>query len=105
MSGNDVTCPLCAEVQDDRSIRCARCGHSLETDGQRRSRLAAIEQARREAEREDVSIERLPGFGFNGTPRARFGTIGFFEGMSNQLRRRYVFMLAIVVVLVIVIAL
>ena len=97
MSNSDVTCPECDEVQSRDAIRCARCGHTWGSAEQRRQRRATIEQARREAERNDVSIERIRGFGFNGTPRARFGTAEFFQGMSNQLRRRYVIVLAIAV--------
>jgi len=55
----------------------------METVEQRTVRLAGLEQSRRESERNDVSIHRLPGFGTNGAPRA-------FSEMSNQLRRRYI---------------
>ena len=83
MAETFVTCGHCGEVQSIGSDRCAMCGDSLETSEQRRVLLAGQEQSRREAERNDVSIHRFPGFGTNGTPRA-------FGEMSNQLRRRYV---------------
>jgi hypothetical protein len=83
MPDTTVTCALCGEVQSSGVVRCAKCGSSMETDEQRTVRLAGLEQSRRESERNDVSIHRLPGFGTNGTPR------GFSE-MSNQLRRRYI---------------
>jgi uncharacterized membrane protein YvbJ len=94
----EITCAQCGEVQSSDQIRCARCGTSLETNDQRRLRLSLLEQSRREAERNDVAIERLPGFGINGTPRARFGSVEFFAGMSNQLRRRYVITAAILAI-------
>jgi predicted amidophosphoribosyltransferase len=87
--GNEVTCPKCGEVQSSDHLLCARCGASLETKEQRRHRLADVEQSRREAERNDVSIQRFPGFGTNGTPIAKWGTREFFAQMSNQMRRRY----------------
>jgi hypothetical protein len=90
------TCAKCAEVQSSDNFLCARCGASLETTEQRKTRLAALEQSRREAERSDVSIQRFPGFGTNGNPRAVFGSKTFFSEMSHQLRRRYI--VAIVVV-------
>jgi hypothetical protein len=78
-----VTCTQCGEIQSSDDILCARCGATMESDDQRKSRLARLEQLRREAERNDVSIHRLPGFGSNGSPRA-------FSEMSHQLRRRYI---------------
>jgi hypothetical protein len=101
VSANDTPCAQCGEIQPSDNVRCARCGASLETEAQRKTRLSALERSRREAERNDVAIERMPGFGFNGTPRARFGTAEFFTGMSNQLRRRYVTVLVIIVVVVV----
>jgi len=93
-----VTCPSCGEVQSSPNVRCARCGTSLETKQQRTLRLAELERSRREAERNDVSIQRFPGFGTNGTPIAKWGTREFFAQMSNQLRRRYFFVLMIIVI-------
>jgi hypothetical protein len=93
----NVICPSCGEVQPSNNVRCARCGTSLETKERRKTRLAELEQSRREAERNDVANERIMGFGLNGT-RARFGTAEFFSEMSNQLRRRYVIVLVIIAV-------
>lgn len=87
---SDVTCPHCGEVQANHDYLCARCGASLETKEQRKVRLVALEQSRREAERNDVTIQRLAGFGTNGTPNAKWGSRAFFNEMSNQMRRRYV---------------
>ncbi len=98
MAGSNIVCAQCEEEQDSKNIRCARCGASLETNEQRQRRLAVLEQSRREAERRDVSIQRLPGFGVNGTPRAMFGTKEFFSEMSNQLRRRYYVAFAVVLI-------
>jgi uncharacterized membrane protein YvbJ len=78
-----VTCSKCGEVQSSDDVLCARCGATIESGDQRRVRLAGLEQSRRESERNDVSIHRLPGFGTNGTSRP-------FSEMSNQLRRRYI---------------
>jgi len=91
-----VTCPSCSEVQFCGNLLCARCGASLEAKQQRKLRLAELERSRREAERNDVSIQRLPGFGTNGTPIAKWGTHEFFTQMSNQLRRRYFFVFIII---------
>jgi len=88
--GNEVTCPTCGEVQFSGDFLCARCGASLETKEQRHERRANLEQSRREAERNDVSIQRFPGFGTNGTSSAKWGTRQYCNQMSNQLRRRYV---------------
>jgi hypothetical protein len=68
----------------------------LETAEERKQRLAALELSRREAEHDDVSIQRLPGFGANGTPRAVFGTREFFSEMSNQMRRRWIITIVVV---------
>jgi hypothetical protein len=87
---SDVTCPRCGEVQTNLDYLRARCGASLVTKEQRTVRLVALEQSRREAERSDVSIQRLPGFGTNGTPNAKWGSRAFFNEMSNQMRRRYI---------------
>jgi hypothetical protein len=97
MADIPVTCAQCGEVQPKDFIVCARCGASLETKEQRKVRLATLERSRRETERNDVSIQRLPGFGTNGTPRAAFGTRAFFSEMSNQLRRRYILVVVIIV--------
>jgi hypothetical protein len=94
VSSRSVTCPKCGEEQLADNVRCARCGSSLETTDQRKERLAALEQSRREAERDSVSIQRLPGFGINGPREESFGTRQYFATTSNQRRRR----LAIVVV-------
>jgi PHP family Zn ribbon phosphoesterase len=102
VAGSDIiACAQCGEDQDAKNIRCARCGASLETTEQRQRRLADLEQSRRDAERSDVSIQRLPGFGLNGTPRAMFGTKEFFSEMSNQMRRRYYAVVAVVVIVVV----
>ena len=99
-----VTCPKCGEVQSNKDHLCARCGASLENKEQRRQRLAALEQSRRERERNDVSIQRLPGFGINGDARASFFSKEYFSEMSNQMRRRYVIVVGILVVSVVVFA-
>jgi uncharacterized membrane protein YvbJ len=83
MTDTFVACAQCGETQSSGNVRCAKCGASMETDEQRRVRLARLEQTRREGERNDVSIHRLPGFGTNGTSRS-------FGEMSHQLRRRYI---------------
>ena len=83
MAETYVTCAKCNEVQSSNELQCARCGATMETGERRVSRLVALEQSRREAEHNDVSIHRLPGFGTNGTSRP-------FSEMSHQLRRRYV---------------
>lgn len=85
-----ITCPNCGELQSSDNLRCARCGIALETKEQRKVRLTALEESRREAERRDVSIQRLPGFGTNGTNASKFGTREYFGQMSNQMRRRYI---------------
>jgi hypothetical protein len=90
MTDTQITCARCGEVQSSDVILCARCGASLETTEQKKARLKVLEQSRRAAEHDDVSIQRLPGFGTNGTPRAAFGSRSFFSEMSNQLRRRYI---------------
>jgi hypothetical protein len=102
VAGSDIECPQCGEDQDAKNLRCARCGASLETTEQRQRRTANLEQSRRDAERSDVFIQRLPGFGVNGTPRAMFGTKEFFSEMSNQLRRRYYVVIAVIVVIAVV---
>jgi hypothetical protein len=57
--------------------------------------------ARREAERNDVSIQRITG-GVNGNPRASFFSQQFFSEMSNQMRRRYAFVFGGVIVIALV---
>lgn len=94
-SESDVTCPQCHEVQSSDNVRCARCGASLETREQRKARLAEVERSRREAERDSVAIQRIPGFGTNGNQGANFGTRQFFAEMSNQRRRRYIIVLVV----------
>jgi DNA-directed RNA polymerase subunit RPC12/RpoP len=99
-----ITCPKCGEVQSNKDYLCARCGTSLETAEQRKQRLWELEMSRREAERNDVSIQRITG-GVNGNPRASFFSQEFFSEMSNQMRRRYAFtfggVIAVVVVMII----
>ena len=56
-----ITCPNCGEVQSNTDFQCARCGASLETGEQRKERLRDLEMSRREAERNDVSIQRITG--------------------------------------------
>jgi len=91
-----ITCPACGEVQSNADFLCARCGASLETKDQRRQRLRDIEMSRREAERNDVSIQRITG-SVNGIPRASFFSQQFFSEMSNQMRRRYLIVIVAVV--------
>jgi uncharacterized membrane protein YvbJ len=91
-----VTCPTCGEVQSSADFLCARCGASLETTDQRKQRLREIEMSRREAERNDVSIQRITG-SVNGIPRASFFSQQFFSEMSNQMRRRYLIVVVAVV--------
>jgi hypothetical protein len=67
----------------------------LETTEQRKERLAGIEQSRRDAEHDSVSIQRLPGFGVNGSRGESFGTRQYFASMSNQRRRRFVIVLVV----------
>lgn len=83
MAETFVTCTQCGEVQSSSDLLCSRCGAAMESGDHLTVRLAELEQSRREAERNDVSIHRLPGFGTNGSPRA-------FSEMSHQLRRRYI---------------
>lgn len=83
-----ITCPKCGEVQSNRDYLCARCGTSLETEAQRKQRLHELEMSRREAERNDLSIQRITG-SVNGIERASFFSQQFFSEMSNQMRRRY----------------
>jgi DNA-directed RNA polymerase subunit RPC12/RpoP len=89
MADDDVTCAHCGEVQSKDYLRCPRCGASIETKEKRTRRLAAEERSRREAERNDVSIQRLPGFGTNGTLGAAIGTKRYWAEMSNQRRRLF----------------
>ena len=96
-----ITCPKCGEVQSNKDFLCARCGASLETTEQRKQRLHELEMARREAERNDVSIQRITG-SINGVARASFFSRQFFSEMSNQMRRRYLYTLAGVIAVVIV---
>ena len=90
MDTDEIDYPKCHEVQPKIDFRCARCGASLETKEPRKARLAVLEQSRREAERDDVAIQRLPGFGTNGTPSAAFGTRRYWAEMSNE--RRHLFL-------------
>ena len=83
-----ITCPKCDEVQSNTNFLCARCGASLETAEQRSERLHALEMSRREAERNDVSIQGITGR-VNGTARASFFSPQFYSEMSHQMRRRY----------------
>src|ERR1035438_427116 len=95
MSSSQAACPKCGEEQVADDLRCARCGSSLETTEQRKERLAAIEQSRRDAERDSVSIQRLPGFGTNGPRGESFGPRQYFATMSNQRRRHLVIVLVV----------
>lgn len=95
MADSDIVCAKCGEDQSALNLRCARCGGSLETTERRQERLAAVEQTRREAERDSVSIQRLPGFGVNGTRGESFGTRQYFASMSNQRRRRFAIVLVV----------
>jgi hypothetical protein len=104
MSAEMIICARCDELQSKDHLRCARCGDSLETKEQRRVRLARLERSRRAAEREDVSIHRIPGFGINGTSGPRFGTKEFFQEMSNQRRRSFIVLGVIIVAFVAVLA-
>lgn len=103
MSEGLVTCAQCEELQSSDFLRCARCGASLETTQQRRDRLAKLERSRRDAERDDVSIQRIPGFGSNATRGPKFGARGFFDEMSNQRRRRFLITLGVIVVCFVVV--
>jgi uncharacterized membrane protein YvbJ len=96
-----ITCPNCGEVQSNTDFQCARCGASVEAGEQRKERLRDLEMSRREAERNDVSIQRITG-SVNGTQRASFFSQQFFTEMSNQMRRRYAYVLGGIIVLVIV---
>jgi uncharacterized membrane protein YvbJ len=96
-----ITCPNCGEVQSNKDFLCARCGTSLETAEQRKERLHELEMSRREAERNDVSIQRITG-GVNGVPRASFFSQQFFSEMSNQMRRRYAYVFGGVIVVLVV---
>jgi hypothetical protein len=87
---DEIEFPKGPEVQPKIDFRCARGGASLETKEQRKARLAVLEQSRREAERDDVTIQRLPGFGTNGPPSAAFGTRQNLAEMSNE--RRHLFL-------------
>jgi len=90
MTDATVTCPKCGEAQSTKNYQCARCGASLETPEQRKKRLRDLEMSRREAEKNDVSIQRITG-SVNGNPRASFFSPEFFSEMSNQMRRRYLY--------------
>ncbi len=96
-----ITCPKCGEVQSNKDFLCARCGTSLESAQQRKQRLHDLEMTRREAERNDVSIQRITG-SVNGNPRASFFSKEFFSEMSNQMRRRYLYTFAGVIAIIIV---
>ena len=101
MTETMITCPNCGEVQSNKDFLCARCGTSLETAEQRKERLHELEMSRREAERNDVSIQRITG-GVNGVPRASFFSQQFFSEMSNQMRRRYAYVFGGVIVVLVV---
>jgi uncharacterized membrane protein YvbJ len=101
MTETMITCPKCGEVQSNQDYLCARCGTSLESTEQRKQRLHEIEMSRREAERNDVSIQRITG-GVNGVPRASFFSQQFFSEMSNQMRRRYAYVFGGVIAVVLV---
>ena len=90
MADTMITCPKCGEVQSDADHLCARCGASLETTAQRAQRLHQLEMSRREAERNDVSIQGITG-NINGNARASFFSQQFFNEMSHQMRRRYAY--------------
>jgi DNA-directed RNA polymerase subunit RPC12/RpoP len=92
MAETQVTCPHCGEVQSSDNYLCSRCGNSTETKEQRKVRLDALEQSRRAAERSDVSIQRLPGFGTNGVRRTSLAQ------MSNQRRRRFIVVIAVLAI-------
>jgi uncharacterized membrane protein YvbJ len=96
-----ITCPKCGEVQSNKDYLCSRCGTSLETPEQRKERLHELEMSRREAEHNDVSIQRITG-SVNGTARASFFSQQFFSEMSNQMRRRYAYVFGGIIVMVIV---
>jgi uncharacterized membrane protein YvbJ len=99
MTETMITCPKCGEEQSNKDFLCARCGASLETGEQRKERLHKLEMSRREAERNDVSIQRITG-GVNGVPRASFFSQQFFAEMSNQMRRRYAYVFGGVIAVV-----
>jgi DNA-directed RNA polymerase subunit RPC12/RpoP len=98
MSESEIACPNCGEKQSAENLRCARCGASTESTEERKKRLATVEQSRRETERDSVSIQRLPGFGTNGTRGDSFGTRQYFSSMSNQRRRRLAIVLVVFVI-------
>jgi hypothetical protein len=92
VANTEITGPHCGEIQSKDDFRC---GASLETKEQHKQRLADLEQSRREAERDSVSIQRFPGFGTNGTKGESFGTRQYFASMSNQQRRRFAIVLVV----------
>jgi chromosome segregation and condensation protein ScpB len=98
VADDDITWTHRGEVRSKQEFRCARCGESSETKEQRTQRLAVLERSRREAEHNDVSIQRFPGFATIGTAVAKWGTREFFAQMSNQLRRRSIFVLMIIAI-------
>ena len=95
MSNETIECPDCHEVNAPSTIRCARCGRSLETDEQRRIRLAKIEQGRRDAEQENTNYPRLSRTGSFNLTRS-------VEGMSNQRLRRILLVIAAIGVALVV---
>jgi DNA-directed RNA polymerase subunit RPC12/RpoP len=103
MAETMIKCPKCGEVQSTTDYLCSRCGTSLETAAQHKERLHELEMSRREAERNDVSIQRITG-SVNGVPRASFFSQQFFSEMSNQMRRRYALLfggvMAVIVVMI-----
>ena len=97
-----ITCPKCDEVQSNTNYLCARCGASLESAEQRTHRLQELEMSRREAERNDVSIQGITGR-INGDSRASFYSKQFFSDMSHQMRRRYAYTFATMAAFVLVV--
>ncbi|HEY5438722.1 MAG TPA: hypothetical protein VIJ99_07465 [Acidimicrobiales bacterium] len=87
MSNETIECPDCHEVNTPATIRCARCGRSLETDDQRRIRLAKIERGRRDAERDSANFPRLSRTG-------PFNLARSVDAMSSQRLRRILLVIA-----------
>jgi hypothetical protein len=79
------------------TIRCARCGRSLETDEQRTNRLATIEQGRRDAERENANYPRLRRTGSFNLGRN-------VDTMSNQRFRRILFVVASIIAVTLILS-
>jgi len=94
---SEVTCPKCGEVQLNHDFLCARCGASLETNEEHKERLAVLEQSRREAEHNDVSIQRFPGF----APMARHSRSGHasvFQPDVEPAARRYLIVIVVLAI-------